>query len=58
MAHRYAITDAQWARIAPPLPGKPSDPGRTAENNRLFIDAVLWIGRTGAPWRDLQRDHR
>lgn len=51
--HRYAISDERWARIAPLLPGKPSDPGRTARDNRLFIDAVLWIARTGAPWLDL-----
>jgi putative transposase len=50
---RYAIGDDQWRRIEALLPGKPSDPGHTAADNRLFIDAVLWIGRTGAPWRDL-----
>jgi len=50
---RYAIRDDQWTRIEPLLPGKPGDPGHTAKDNRLFIDAVLWIGRTGAPWRDL-----
>jgi putative transposase len=50
---RYAISDEQFARIEHLLPGKPSDPGRTAADNRLFIDAVLWIARTGAPWPDL-----
>lgn len=46
----YAISDERWHRLAPLLPGKASDPGRTARDNRLFIDAVLWIARTGAPW--------
>lgn len=50
---RHAISDAHWARIEHLLPGKPSDPGRTARDNRAFIDAVLWIARTGAPWLDL-----
>ena len=50
---RFELTDEQFARIEPLLPGKANDPGRTAENNRLFVDAVLWVLRTGAPWRDL-----
>ena len=50
---RYEISDENWERIAPLLPGKKSDPGRTAEDNRRFINAVLWIARSGAPWRDL-----
>jgi transposase len=50
---RYEITDDEWARIKDFLPGQPGDPGVTAKDNRLFINAVLWIARTGAPWEDL-----
>jgi transposase len=50
---RFEMADEQFQRIAHLLPGKPEDPGVTATDNRLFVDAVLWIARTGAPWRDL-----
>ena len=53
MKRRHELSDEQWARIEPHLPGKKGDPGRTAEDNRLFVNAVLWIAKTGAPWRDL-----
>jgi len=50
---RHEISDEQWSAIEPLLPGKSGDPGRTAQDNRLFVNAVMWIARTGAPWRDL-----
>jgi putative transposase len=50
---RTILNQEQWEHIAPELPGKVGDPGATASDNRLFIEAVLWIARTGAPWRDL-----
>ncbi len=50
---RRVLRDDQWDRIKDLLPGKASDRGVTAADNRLFVEAVLWIGRTGAPWRDL-----
>ena len=50
---RLILSDAQWERIAPELPGKVGDPGSSGRDNRLFIEAVLWIARTGSPWRDL-----
>ena len=53
---RTVLKDEQWERIKDILPGKASDPGTTAENNRLFIEAVLWIARTGSPWRDLPKE--
>lgn len=53
MLARHAISDVNWARIEALLPGRPGQPGWVGGDNRLFVDAVLWIGRTGAPWRDL-----
>lgn len=50
---RDLLNDTQWQRIAPLLPGKLGDPGRSGDNNRLFVEAVLWLVRAGAPWRDL-----
>ena len=50
---RRDLTDAQWARIEKRVPGKVGDRGQHGADNRLFVDAVLWIARTGAPWRDL-----
>ena len=53
---RHEIPEEQWERIKDLLPGKKGDPGVTAQDNRLFLNAVLWIGRTGAPWPDLPDD--
>lgn len=50
---RFILTDAQWAKMEPLCEGKASDPGRSGRDNRLFVEAVLWIARTGSPWRDL-----
>jgi transposase len=50
---RLILTDAQWAQIEPLCQGKRSDPGRSGQNNRMFIEGVLWIARTGSPWLDL-----
>ena len=47
------LSDGQWNKIADLLPGKAGDPGRSGVDNRQFVEAVLWIARTGAPWRDL-----
>ena len=53
---RMVLRDDQWERIAPLVPGKVGDPGRSGADNRLFVEAVLWIVRVGAPWRDLPKD--
>lgn len=41
------LSDAQWNRIKDALPGKECDSGRTVGDNRLFVEAVLWVGRNG-----------
>jgi transposase len=50
---RLVLRDDQWSRIEPHLAGKAGDRGVTAKDNRLFVEAVLWIVRTSSPWRDL-----
>ena len=50
---RFVLTDAQWAKMEPLCLGKPGDPGRSGKDNRQFVEAVLWIARTGSRWRDL-----
>ena len=44
---RMILTDAQWALIEPHCLGKKSDPGPHRGDGRLFMEAVLWIARTG-----------
>src|SRR6476469_2645801 len=53
MGHRHAISDADWTRIEHLLPGRPGDPGWTSPDNRRFVNAVLYVAKTGIPWRDL-----
>jgi transposase len=49
MQRRHALRDDQWERIKDALPGKIEDPGRICSDNRLFVEAVMWIAKTGAP---------
>ena len=53
MAKRYELSDQQWQQICELLPGKVGDPGRSGANNRLFVNGVLWVLRSGAHWHDL-----
>ena len=49
---RHGLTDREWLRLAPLLPPRPRK-GRPPKDHRTIVDALLWLGRTGAPWRDL-----
>ena len=50
---RFVISDRSWALIEPLVPGTHRTRGVTAKDTRLFLEAVLWKVRVGAPWRDL-----
>ena len=51
--HRHDISDEFWSKLEPLLPGRKGSWGGRAQDNRRFVNAVFWILRTGAPWRDL-----
>ena len=55
--HRHDISDEVWALLEPHLPGQRGQWGGIAQDNRRFINAVFWVLRTGAPWRDLPPDY-
>ena len=55
--HRHDISDKEWALLSPHLPGQRGQWGGIAQDNRRFINAVFWVLRTGAPWRDLPPDY-
>ena len=50
---RYELSEAQWRRLEPLLPGRLGTVGRPAENNRQFVNGVLWVIRSGMRWADL-----
>jgi transposase len=50
---RHDLSDQTWALLEPLLPGREGVWGGVAQNNREFLNAVMWILRSGAPWRDL-----
>lgn len=53
LMERLVLSDEQWARMAGLIIGRPDQRGSTGRNNRMFVEGVLWIVRTGSPWRDL-----
>jgi len=55
--HRHDVSDEIWAVLEPLMTGKPGQWSGVAKDNRRFINAVFWVLRTGAPWRDLPPDY-
>ena len=53
MGYIKHLREDQWELIEQALPGKPGDPGRSGEDNRRFVEGVIWIGKNGAKWRSL-----
>ena len=56
MGIRLVLRDGQWERTAPHIIGDERTRGSSGRDNRLFVEAVLWLVRTGVPWRDLPED--
>jgi putative transposase len=50
---RLVLSDTQWEKLSGLIIGRPDQRGSTGRNNRMFVEGVLWIVRTGSPWRDL-----
>jgi transposase len=50
---RKELTDNQWNRIKHLIPSIPNGKGRPSICSRIMLNAILWILRTGAPWRDM-----
>lgn len=52
------LSDKEWEVIEPLFPTLPSGiRGRPWRNNREVLEGILWILRTGAPWRDLPPEY-
>jgi transposase len=51
--HRHELSDEQWERLSKLLPSEKPNTGRPSKDLRRVVNGILWILRTGAPWRDL-----
>lgn len=51
--NRLVLSEEQWQKISGLIIGRPDQKGSTGRDNRMFVEGVLWIVRTGSPWRDL-----
>ena len=50
---RLILRDDQWERMSRHIIGDERTRGSSGRDNRMFVEAVLWVVRTGSPWRDL-----
>jgi transposase len=50
---RHAVTDPEWKLIEPLLPRRTATTGRPPSDPRVMLNGILWVLRTGVPWRDL-----
>lgn len=47
------LRDDQWARVEPLIPGGSKGKRGPRSQNRRFVNALLWMARSGARWKDL-----
>ena len=54
MLRRYELTDEEWLRIEPLLPPENTGKqGHPRKDNRIIMNGIVWLARSGAPWHDL-----
>jgi transposase len=51
--NRGDLTNEQWEKLQPFLPAERPHTGRPAQDHRTIVNGILWVLRTGAPWRDM-----
>jgi transposase len=56
MGVRYFIDDEMWSKLEPLLPQKTTKRGRPCEDTRRILEGIIWVIRTGAPWRDMPEE--
>ena len=56
MSVRLVLTDSDWESIGSAIQQNKSQRGRPGLTDRLFVEAILYVARTGIPWRDLPDD--
>jgi transposase len=54
---KYDLSDNQWKAIKDEIPPKPSTCGRERRDPRELINAINWVGRTGAPWSEIPAEY-